>query len=299
MIKTIGKPLTTKAVAQVLGVSDATVKRWADDQTLLSEKTAGGHRRFRVEEVARFRREFALSLQQRAASFSVSTLPKQLKSRSTESGKATAKLSPPSLVDALLAGNEEAVTELLIGEHLRGRKLTTIFDEVISPAMRRIGDLWYAGKLTIAHEHVATRTTIVATQVLRAVIASREPTELVAICCAVENDFHELPVLLAQMLVESQGWKVVNLGANTPFFSLEETMTSYAPQLVCIASTMLLDVERAAREYRELHHAATRAKIKIVLGGAGFAPKPIRQRFPADLHAKKFGDLLRFINTSH
>lgn len=289
MIRTTRKPLTTKAVAEVLGVSDATVKRWADEQLLLSEKTAGGHRRFNLEEVARFRREHGVSPQQRATS-----LPSPQRSQ-PRVAQATTKISTPSLVEALISGNEDAVTELLIGEHLRGRKLTIIFDELICPAMRRIGDLWFAGELTIAHEHLATRTTIVAMQALRGVLASREPAEMLAICCAVENDFHELPVLLAQMLVESGGWKVVNLGANTPLFSLRETMARYGPQLVCIASTILLDVERAAREYRELQQVASRTSVKLVIGGAGFAPNPILRRFPADLYAKKFGDLSRFI----
>lgn len=280
--------LTTKAVAKVLGVSDATVKRWAASKVLLSVKTAGGHRRFRAQDVARFRRDLGGSPQIQA----VVSVPKGSKPRTTEAGKSLS----PAVFDALRDANEEALTELLIGEHLRGRKLTTIIDEVIAPAMRRIGDLWYAGEITIADEHLATRTTIVALQILRTVLDSCEPTDQLAVCCAVENDFHELPVLLAQMLVESEGWRVVNLGANTPLFSLNETMTRYRPQLVCIASTMLLDVERAAREYQELHQAAARAGVKLVLGGNGFAPKLVQQRFPADLHAKKFGDLLRFLS---
>jgi len=224
--------------------------------------------------------------------------PRATSTRATDARKSTAKLSTPLLLDALIDFNEEAVRELLIGEHVRGRKLPLIFDEVVCPAMRRIGDLWYAGKLTVAHEHLATRTMIMALQALRAVVVSREPTEMLAICCAVENDYHELPVLLAQMLVESEGGRVVNLGANTPLFSLKETMTRYTPQLVCIASTILLDVERAAREYQELRHTAARSGIKLVLGGAGFAPNPIRRRFPADLYAKKFADLLSFITAS-
>lgn len=285
MNKTSRRPLTTNAVARALGVSNATVKRWADDRMLSSEKTAGGHRRFRMEEVARFRRDLG-----------VRTTSQE---HATRERRSTARLLPPSIFDALIDGDEEAVTELLIGEHVRGRKLTMIFDDVICPAMRRVGELWYAGDLTVAHEHLATRTTIVAMQALRNVLASREPTEMFAVCCAVENDFHELPVLLAQMIVESEGWKVINLGANTPLFSLKETMTRYAPQLICIASTILFDVERAAREYQELHHAARKSGVKTVLGGAGFISNPVRKRFPADLHAKKFADLLKFITASN
>jgi excisionase family DNA binding protein len=49
--------LTTRYVARLLSVSEATVKRWADDGALTSEKTVGGHRRFGIEAIARLRRE--------------------------------------------------------------------------------------------------------------------------------------------------------------------------------------------------------------------------------------------------
>ena len=56
-MKTIpGKRLTSTEVADLLGVSEASVKRWADSGLLSTEKTAGGHRRFRPEDVAAFRR---------------------------------------------------------------------------------------------------------------------------------------------------------------------------------------------------------------------------------------------------
>src|SRR5215204_4117142 len=51
-----GRRLTSKEAARVLGVSEASVKRWADSGLLPMEKTAGGHRRFRPEDVAAARR---------------------------------------------------------------------------------------------------------------------------------------------------------------------------------------------------------------------------------------------------
>src|SRR6185369_7333755 len=54
------KSLTTKEVARLCRVSDATVKRWDESGLIHSERTNGGHRRFRAEEVARFQRQMGL-----------------------------------------------------------------------------------------------------------------------------------------------------------------------------------------------------------------------------------------------
>src|SRR6187401_3370429 len=46
--------LSTRSVAEVLGVSEATVKRWADAGTLRCFRTPGGHRKFRLRDVKAF-----------------------------------------------------------------------------------------------------------------------------------------------------------------------------------------------------------------------------------------------------
>ncbi|HQB42138.1 MAG TPA: helix-turn-helix domain-containing protein, partial [Polyangiaceae bacterium] len=44
--------MSTGDVAEVLGVSEATVKRWADAGTLSCIRTPGGHRKFRLRDIA-------------------------------------------------------------------------------------------------------------------------------------------------------------------------------------------------------------------------------------------------------
>lgn len=46
--------LTTSQVAQALGISIGTVRRWADDGYLRSYRTPGGQRRFSPEAVEAF-----------------------------------------------------------------------------------------------------------------------------------------------------------------------------------------------------------------------------------------------------
>ena len=46
--------LTSAAAAKRLGVGATAVKRWADSGLLRCVKTAGGHRRFQIDEVDRF-----------------------------------------------------------------------------------------------------------------------------------------------------------------------------------------------------------------------------------------------------
>src|ERR1043165_8078878 len=53
--------LTTRQLARMWQVSEATIKRWADAGRLHPARTVGGHRRFALSEVLRFQNEQGLS----------------------------------------------------------------------------------------------------------------------------------------------------------------------------------------------------------------------------------------------
>ena len=280
------KCFTTKEVARLCRVSDATVKRWEDAGLLRSERTSGGHRRFRAEEVARFQREQNLGL--KISNGDESAV------RAAARRRASIHQSESALFHSLVGGCEEEAANKLIGAHLHGETLTSIFDDLICPAMRRVGELWYEGELSITQEHIATRTACNAVFKLRNVLPVPQMNSALAMCCAMEGDFHELPTHLAQTIFENEGWEVLNFGANTPLYSLTEEVARHSPELVCISATVISDVERNARDYKVFREQTDRLKIPIILGGKAFADEQIRRRFPAELYARSFGEVIKF-----
>jgi methanogenic corrinoid protein MtbC1 len=199
---------------------------------------------------------------------------------------------------ALLDGHDEDLSALLVSQHLEGQSVGRLADAVLCAAMRRVGDLWHAGELSVAQEHVATRTALVALQSLQASLQGpASGTRVRALCCSVEDDFHELPLRLAAATLEGAGLAVFNLGPSTPFSALAEAVHRFRPELVCVSSTVLLRLDRAAYEYGGFHKAARRAGAAVVLGGAGFREEGVRRRLPADLHAESFRQMEEFVVT--
>ncbi|CAN5132503.1 excisionase family DNA-binding protein [soil metagenome] len=280
------KCLTTKEVARLCRVSDATVKRWEDAGLLQSERTSGGHRRFRAEEVIRFQREQELGLKQCHGDESVITAA----NRQSENKK----LAGSSCFHSLLAGCEESFSNILITAHLDGKSLTTIFDELICPAMRQIGELWYRGEISITQEHLATRVAQNAVYKLRGMLPVPQMNNELAMCCALEGDFHELPTHLAQITLENEGWEVMNFGANTPLYCLTEEVLRHLPKIVCISATILSDLERLTRDYKNFTEQIAKSKTSVMVGGRAFQDEQVRQRFPAELYARSFGDVGSF-----
>ncbi|HLM62429.1 MAG TPA: B12-binding domain-containing protein [Pyrinomonadaceae bacterium] len=281
------KCLTTKEVARLCRVSDATVKRWEDAGLLRSERTNGGHRRFRAEEVARFQREKGLGLKIYNGDESIL--------RAATRGRVNTDQSDCTLYRSLVAGCEEEAANVLVGAHLRGEDLAEIFDDLVCPAMRRIGELWYKGELSITREHIATRVVCNAVYKLRNVLPVVKMNGALAMCGAVEGDFHELSTHLTQMVLENEGWEVLNFGANTPLYSLAEEIIEHSPEVICISAMVIGDIERLSRDYKTFTEQIGKLKIPIILGGRAFEDEAIRRRFPADLYARSFGEAAAFV----
>jgi excisionase family DNA binding protein len=272
--------LTTKHVARLLNVSEATVKRWADDGVLTSEKTVGGHRRFGIESIAELRRE-------RNLQGGVAPVAKGVKK------KAKPLPSADDFLRLILAGDESEAGAFLVDAYLAHHSLDSIFEITVTQAMHQVGDLWFKGSATVADEHLATRVVLTALQKLRGVMAPHEPNGLNAICCGSEGDLHELPVHLVTLILESKGWRVINLGANTPLFSLQEMVSRQRPQLICISARTIADLDRAVAEFAHLRRVANRLEAKIVLGGEAFRDPNMRVRFPGDFFPADFPALSR------
>src|SRR3989454_10322544 len=140
--------LSTRQVATLLGVGEATVKRWADAGEIDCFRTPGGHRKFRLRDVTAFvqKRQYQTA----------GPLPAAVAQGADELGEQAIR----HFAEAALRGDAPALVAQLAGLRLRGHSLAELFDEIATPALHRIGDEWAQGKLSVAEEHVAAQAVI-------------------------------------------------------------------------------------------------------------------------------------------
>jgi excisionase family DNA binding protein len=279
--------LTTRQLSRVWLVSEATIKRWADTGQLKSSRTVGGHRRFPLAEVMRFQIERGLGA---TTGVAVATAANTNATALAFDAEQTAG----QFFEAVKHGRAGEATALLLEAHMLGTELDLIFDAVVAPSLRRVGDLWYGEEMSVAEEHLATCTATRAVESLAAATRRTGAKAGAAVCCAAEEEMHTLPVLCAQALLEGAGWEVRNLGGHTPFFALAEYVEKQRPSLVCVSATLQRELEHNARDYAQLSAAVRTCGARVVLGGEGFQDGTVRARFPADLHAENFKDLSEF-----
>ena len=275
-------------------VSESTVKRWADSGDLQCVKTPGGHRRFSLDEIVRFQRSQGFEAVGSLVSpgeTADGVLPELEQVLERRDFDALSQL----FADRALEADVQGVGALLARSYLRGISVVELQEKIVTPAMHAIGDRWRVGELTVADEHIASHTAVEALVRLQPEMLRRPPIGRTAVVGCPEDELHEMASRFIGFLLEIEGWTVITLGINTPFFSFRDAVERYRPDLVCISSTMLNDLDRQSREYASLGSLSREVGAQVVIGGAGFAEPSVRARFPHDAYCENLRDLLKFI----
>ncbi|MFB6260740.1 MAG: helix-turn-helix domain-containing protein, partial [Thiohalorhabdaceae bacterium] len=149
--------LSPRQTAALLGVSESSVKRWVDRGRIRAERTAGGHRRIPLPEVARFVREegHAVVRPDLLGLGGEGATPEQGRPPTVAGEPETGGDLQGRFFGALLEGRPERARRLLVEAFLAGQSVARLIDDVLAPALRQAGDLWQCRSDGIFIEHRA------------------------------------------------------------------------------------------------------------------------------------------------
>src|SRR5579863_6892289 len=129
-----------------------------------------------------------------------------------------------------LAAGDEALARQDFDRLAAGTPLVGLCDQVIAPALRRVGLAWAAGELLVAQEHRATAIC------MRLVAArARRPAGRprgVAVTTTPPGEHHGLPSLMAAAVLREDRWQVQDLGADLPTDDLVTFATETGASLI-------------------------------------------------------------------
>jgi hypothetical protein len=63
---------------------------------------------------------------------------------------------------------------------------------------------------------------------------------------------------------------------------------------VCISATVVQDLERLTRDYRDFRAKTAKLEIPVLLGGRIFTDEQLRKRFQAEFYPRNFTDVAEY-----
>jgi methanogenic corrinoid protein MtbC1 len=171
-----------------------------------------------------------------------------------------------SYADAVIAG-EEGVAERAIRDALDAELSEgVIHDAIIAPAMRRVGDLWAQGDLSVADEHLATHITIRMVAFLRDVLRVAERrSEHRVLLAGIQNERHMVGLEMAGSVLTHGGYEVLALGADVPVDALPGAVERHRPAVVGLSATLAATAKLVPAAIYAMR--AVDPDIGIIVGG--------------------------------
>ena len=257
------------AVSEQTGVAPATLRAW--------ERRYGIPDPARTDSAYRLYSDHDVALVRRVRELCDNGMSPSDAARLVSVESATRPAAAPAAVrDPYTRAYEEIVEAVEAFDHARlkhaartGMTLgpaTAVTDRVLLPAMREIGQLWHAGKLSVGQEHMATQV-LGDTVTLMLGLTERVDADRTIVLAYFADDEHTFPASGLAMHMAAWGYRVVRLGARTPPSAIAHAVQRLSPHLVALSCTLAPPPSRA-QELVEAYAAAC-GDTPWVVGGAG------------------------------
>lgn len=279
-----------KQVADRLGVSESSVKRWLDQGTVPILRTAGGHRRVSQASVDQL-------LDQLKTTSGFPRLSEHADDGAVGAGEAArvngmARASGAAREVALGVSNAALATDwrgkdleeiagafrvsLLDGDDIacrrmidslidRGNSPSTAADLLITPAMHGFGHQWERGELSIYKERRAVGIAIELLGSLKRELPA-SPSGTVAIGGSPEGDQYQLPTAMVELALSECGWNAKSLGCNLPMPEFAAAVQEYRPRVLWISISWLVDEHKFVRDFNAMVDLLPR-QTAVLIGG--------------------------------
>ena len=251
------KLLTTNDVAEAIGASESSLRRWTNSGAIRTSRTVGGHRRIPLSEAIRFIRESGATVVRPEllglSGISVSPL--------SGGGAAGPQGVEDAIYRALVDGDARAARGQIIGLYLGGMSPAAMFDGPVGRGMHRVGELWQHAARGILVEHRATDICI------QAVAPPPDSDAPVAVGGAPAGDPYLLPSLMVAAVLADAGYRETNYGAHTPLDGLAEAAAEQKASLVWLSVSTPAQEAELQRGVEKLSKALRQHDATLVVGG--------------------------------
>lgn len=256
--------LSPKQVAEALGVSESSLKRWCDKGLLTPYRTAGGHRRIDISQVVQLAREAG----HRLSEPELLGLPKGVGARGSALEEAR-----NLLYSALTAGHDAAARELMFDALLAPHSIVAIGDDLVAPVFHRIGEGWERGTLDVYQERRAVEICLRTLHEFRRYLPQPSADAPRAMGGGLASDNANLPSALVELMFREQGWQAHGLGANLPVASLLKAIDDMRPRLVWVSVSHCEQSAAVCGAVNELYAAAKSQGTALLVGGRALTPE--------------------------
>ncbi|MED3964552.1 cobalamin B12-binding domain-containing protein [Niallia taxi] len=164
---------------------------------------------------------------------------------------------------ALLEGNIQKSMAIIQELDYQGYHTAFIYDELITPAMKYIGELWQRNEISVAEEHLATGICEVILSHYMLNIQQADTQEKKVLLFCLEGEHHTIGLKMCASTFQENGWEVKNLGPNLPLEHAVYMARKWKPDVIGMSLSMSFSIPTLRPYIEELERLAPKPAIIV------------------------------------
>ncbi len=166
-----------------------------------------------------------------------------------------------------------------------GIQVQDIVSNGMIPAMTMIGEKFQCGEIYIPEMMMAAKTMSAVLDHFKDQLAGKEEQKLgTVVIGTVKGDLHDIGKNLVVMMLEGQGFFVVDLGISVNTDKFVEAVIEKKPDVIALSALLTTTMVEMKNIIVALEEAGLRNSVKIMVGGA-----PVTQEFADQIGADGYG----------
>jgi methanogenic corrinoid protein MtbC1 len=149
--------------------------------------------------------------------------------------------------------------------------LVRFYESLLAPVMYNVGELWQAGRLNVATEHICSNAAHTLVKIINERV-SRNPKENrkspKILICTPEGEYHSLGCMVIESFLRSKGYSVSNIAPSVPSDSVIDFASKYDPDLIMISLTLPDNIGAANKLINKILESNLDVS-RILVGGIG------------------------------
>jgi 5-methyltetrahydrofolate--homocysteine methyltransferase len=191
-----------------------------------------------------------------------------------------------ALSDAVQKGDRELVAETVSLALGAGMAAQEILDRGLIPGIRVLGELFKEGKAYLPEILISTRAMKNGVEVLRPHLAAVDiPKKGTVVIGTAEGDMHDIGKNLVKIMLESNGYKVEDLGVDVTADCFVAAAKEANADIVLISALLTTTMICIPDVVKALERAGLKGRVKVMIGGA-----PITRDYADEVGAEGYAD---------
>ncbi len=188
--------------------------------------------------------------------------------------------------ETMIAGETDELEEMIRAALEEGDSPAYLLNEVLVVAMDMVGQRMETGDMFIPEVLMAAQAMSNSVEILKPLLGDEGNKSLGTIAIGtVKGDLHDIGKNLVCMMMESSGFKMIDLGADVAPEAFVEAIKNEGCDIVALSALLTTTMGMIQRTVEAICESGLRDQVKIIVGGA-----PVTQQFSDEIGADGYAE---------